>query len=198
MNLSIERVISIILALACHASFVWAVLGFFHNSGRLPTGMKILGASAVFGMFVHLNGLAFYMHVSAMRFLAAGIYYGCSLMLFWWALTSVWQCRLPIAFSSQAPKALLRHGPYAFVRHPIYLSDVLAWLAGAVAINGPWAWFVFILMTAEFYVAMITEERQLGSGQLAEEFAQYAHETGMILPSPYKIVGRLMRKKAKR
>jgi protein-S-isoprenylcysteine O-methyltransferase Ste14 len=79
-------------------------------------------------------------------------------------------------------KALVRSGPYRFVRHPVYLGMTIA-LAGAAISLRSWLGLlaVFCLfLPSEIYRAKL-EERSLRKRHGAEWDA-YARETGFLLP----------------
>lgn len=91
-------------------------------------------------------------------------------------------CRL----ERRTPDALCDKGPYAYIRHPIYASYVLAFLAVLVAMPTLITLAVFVFNAGLFTHAALSDERSLAAGTLATEYAQYKKRTGMFLP---RIVG---------
>jgi protein-S-isoprenylcysteine O-methyltransferase Ste14 len=76
---------------------------------------------------------------------------------------------------------LIRSGPYALVRHPIYTGLLLAMLGTAVAI-GEWRGLIaFALITAGFVVKLRTEERFM-SETFGEQYARYRAEVPALIP----------------
>jgi protein-S-isoprenylcysteine O-methyltransferase Ste14 len=76
---------------------------------------------------------------------------------------------------------LIRSGPYAFLRHPIY-SGVLLGVAGSALAIGEWrGMVVFAVMTANYWVKAGREERIL-SGKFGESFTDYKRQAGFLLP----------------
>jgi protein-S-isoprenylcysteine O-methyltransferase Ste14 len=76
---------------------------------------------------------------------------------------------------------LIRSGPYAFLRHPIY-SGVLLGVAGSALAIGEWRGIVvFAVMTFNYWLKARREERIL-SGQFGESFANYKRQAGFLTP----------------
>jgi protein-S-isoprenylcysteine O-methyltransferase Ste14 len=77
--------------------------------------------------------------------------------------------------------ALVRTGPYALVRHPIYTGLLLAILGSGVArgeLRGVWA---FALCTISFAVKLRLEERWMRQA-FGEEYARYSAEVPALIP----------------
>ena len=76
---------------------------------------------------------------------------------------------------------LIRSGPYALVRHPIYTGLLLAILGTAVAI-GEWRGLIaFVLITAGFVIKLRTEEAFM-SETFGEQYARYRAEVPALIP----------------
>jgi protein-S-isoprenylcysteine O-methyltransferase Ste14 len=76
---------------------------------------------------------------------------------------------------------LIRSGPYALVRHPIYTGLLLAILGTAVAI-GEWRGLIaFALIAAGFVIKLRTEERFM-SETFGEQYARYRAEVPALIP----------------
>jgi len=77
---------------------------------------------------------------------------------------------------------LVRDGPYLFVRHPVYLGMTIA-LVGAVVAFRSWPGLIGVLLLflpSEIYRAKL-EDKAL-SRKFGDEWANYAVQTGFILP----------------
>jgi protein-S-isoprenylcysteine O-methyltransferase Ste14 len=76
---------------------------------------------------------------------------------------------------------LVMHGPYRYVRHPLYTATLLAALAnGLVTAN----WFITATGLAAFVLLMIrsrTEERFLVQ-RFGDDYRQYRNRTGSVFP----------------
>ena len=79
---------------------------------------------------------------------------------------------------------LIRNGPYALVRHPIYTGLLLALLGTAVAV-GKWrALFGLVLMTGAVAHKLTIEERFMRE-QFGEAYARYRAEVAALIPLIY-------------
>jgi protein-S-isoprenylcysteine O-methyltransferase Ste14 len=105
-----------------------------------------------------------------------------ALTLYEWARSTIRERGFYVAWSGNVPAALCDHGPYAYVRHPIYASYILAFLALLVAMPGFVTLAVFAFNLALFSPAARSDERSLASGAFAAEYALYKQRTGMFLP----------------
>lgn len=83
--------------------------------------------------------------------------------------------------SAAAVEKLATGGPYRFVRHPIYWSDVVAIWGGAIAYPAPWllasALWAAIIM---FYWASL-EEKAL-EARFGTQYSDYRKKTPMLVP----------------
>jgi protein-S-isoprenylcysteine O-methyltransferase Ste14 len=102
--------------------------------------------------------------------------------LYWWALATHGRRRPAFAFVPVAPASLVQSGPYRLVRHPIYTSYLLTWLAGAAAAGQPWLLLAVPLMGTLYYRAAREEEQSFLAGPLAEQYREYHRQTGMFVP----------------
>jgi protein-S-isoprenylcysteine O-methyltransferase Ste14 len=76
---------------------------------------------------------------------------------------------------------LVRSGPYALVRHPIYSGLLFALLGTAIAI-GEWRGLVaFAVITAGFLVKIYAEERFM-SETFGEQYTHYRREVASLIP----------------
>jgi protein-S-isoprenylcysteine O-methyltransferase Ste14 len=76
---------------------------------------------------------------------------------------------------------LIRTGPYAYMRHPIY-SGVLLGVAGTALVLDEWRGVLafFILLTN--YAIKAKREENVLAGAFAEEFAEHKKQAGFLLP----------------
>ena len=105
-----------------------------------------------------------------------------SLTLFEWARHTIRGRRFGLALSGHVPEALCEEGPYRYIRHPIYLSYALAFLA--VLIAQP-HWVTALGFLVNFILAMgaaRSDEREIACSALAADYQAYRQRTGMFLP----------------
>ena len=76
---------------------------------------------------------------------------------------------------------LIRSGPYAFLRHPIY-SGVLLAVAGTALAVGEWRGIVvLVVMTVNYWFKAAREDRIL-SGKFGDAFEEYRRRAGFLMP----------------
>ena len=95
---------------------------------------------------------------------------------------SLWALRCLDRSLSMVPQArsLVQHGPYAAVRHPLYLGELVAMLGLALTLGGPWPLVLWtVLVVLQGYRA-VQEERLLRAN--LPEYADYQTRTARIVP----------------
>ncbi len=76
---------------------------------------------------------------------------------------------------------LIRTGPYARLRHPIYSGLLLATLGSAVAI-GEWRCLMGVCLVLAAYSIKARREEAMLAGQFGEAFQEHRRHTGFLLP----------------
>ena len=83
---------------------------------------------------------------------------------------------------------LVVSGPFAYVRNPLYLGNILLYTGFGVMSNLPWlivlalAWFTFQ------YAMIISREEEFLAGKFGEEYARYRAAVPRLIPriTPYQ------------
>jgi protein-S-isoprenylcysteine O-methyltransferase Ste14 len=78
---------------------------------------------------------------------------------------------------------LIRSGPYAWVRHPIYTGLLSALLGTALVLGEVRALLALLLATFHFYRKAKREEGFM-SQEFGEQYAEYRRHTAMLVPRP--------------
>jgi protein-S-isoprenylcysteine O-methyltransferase Ste14 len=178
----------VLLAVGTATGLIIAIsLQDFFLDSRVPNprARALQDVGVVFAV-THFFGLLF-LGVAGPAWAVAGILmYVTAALLFLGAVESAKRIHLPRAFvDDPKPKALLTGGPFAIVRHPIYIAYSLAWLAAPVATHGPVVTLFGVLQVALFIVAARREERQLEE-QFGEAYRHYRTRTGMFVPAAFR------------
>ena len=105
-----------------------------------------------------------------------------SLALYEWSRRTIRDRRFHIAFSGDVPDAVCASGPYAFVRHPVYLSYILAFLAMPIAFPRLATAAIFLFNLGLYVHAARDDERSLARSKLGKAYAAYRQRTGMFFP----------------
>jgi protein-S-isoprenylcysteine O-methyltransferase Ste14 len=81
----------------------------------------------------------------------------------------------------KAGHRLIRTGPYALVRHPIYTGILLAVVGSALAVNEVRGWLAVAIVTATFVPKLRLEERWL-TEEFGDEYRRYRREVKALIP----------------
>lgn len=97
-----------------------------------------------------------------------------------WALTANRLGNFNIRPEPRAGGYLATGGPYAYVRHPMYLALLLLAAGACIGYATPWRWIVFVALSVVLdRKARIEESGLLG---LHPGYADYARRTRRIIP----------------
>jgi protein-S-isoprenylcysteine O-methyltransferase Ste14 len=77
-------------------------------------------------------------------------------------------------------RGLMTRGPYAHVRHPVYLAEIIVSVGMILPILSGWTVALFIVFVALQYARAVLEERALTAA--IPEYAEYARRTWRIIP----------------
>ncbi|MGA2879322.1 MAG: methyltransferase [Bryobacteraceae bacterium] len=185
--------ISISLLLACLASFGWGMRRFFVQPAGLTAGMMLIKALGIAFGILHLAAILATPNVARVRGANGAILYLGALGLFWWAIRTSLHKPLSAAFSPDLPAHLVAHGPYRIIRHPLYCSYLMCWLAGWVVTSRLWLAPTVAVMLTIYFVAATKEERKFMRSSLCAAYQQCRAQTGLFLPNPVKLYSSGMR-----
>ena len=176
------------MAFTVFAAFAMAVRWHFRPGAMAPgmLAISMVGMLALAAVQVELWRLPLGLPSAAwsISLMAA------AMALFTWAIAATRRARLALAFSADAPTALLRHGPYRWVRHPFYASYVLYWLACTIAVPTPPVLAGAAAMIVLYVAAFRREEAHFLASPLAGEYRAYRRQAGALLPRPSALWGR--------
>lgn len=106
----------------------------------------------------------------------------CALLLYEWARRTVGGYRFHVTLSHRVPEKLCTEGPYSRIRHPFYMSYILAFSAMCIAFRTI-PTLIVLTANAGFYIyAALSDERSLAASPLAQAYATYKERTGRFLP----------------
>ena len=178
--------------------YLWAALGLYwvvsaklHSRTRSGEPQKyrilrltILGATFVLLLsnWLHLGILAkrFVPDNTATRTVGVAIT-TLGLLLATWArlhLGENWSDRV----ETRVGHELIRTGPYAYLRHPIY-SGVLLGVAGSAIAIGEWRCVLAFALLATSYVIKARKEERLLADTFGAPFHHHQRQTGFLLPA---------------
>jgi len=76
---------------------------------------------------------------------------------------------------------LIRSGPYAYVRHPIYTGLGLA-ILGAAVVNGEWHSLIGAVLAIAEHARKAKAEEALLTTEFGEKYSEYRKQTGFLIP----------------
>ena len=107
-------------------------------------------------------------------------FFSAGLCLFWYSHYTIgryWSMQIQLKEAHR----LVTHGPYGYVRHPLYTALFLGYLGTLLALQS-WmlaAWFPVFVAS---YVLFAREEENIMEGGFGEAYRAYRRQTGMFLP----------------
>jgi protein-S-isoprenylcysteine O-methyltransferase Ste14 len=94
-----------------------------------------------------------------------------------WSLGGNWSAEVSVKTDHQ----LIRSGPYAHVRHPIYGGLLLAVIGTAVVI-GEWRGLLAILIWSVGHTLKAKREEAVMMATFGDQYQRHRRETGFLLP----------------
>jgi protein-S-isoprenylcysteine O-methyltransferase Ste14 len=100
-----------------------------------------------------------------------------------WGLRSIGQ-QLASPPEVRPDTVLVTHGAFGLVRHPLYLSILLLWAGGALAL-GSWLMAAAGVLLVPAFVARCRLEERLLVEHFGDAYLAYAARVPMLLPRPH-------------
>jgi protein-S-isoprenylcysteine O-methyltransferase Ste14 len=138
--------------------------------------------SFVFGGTVTVWFLGLYQPIHLVNGIVAAAVLLVSLSLYEWARHTIWLRRFHVGWSGIVPEELCEAGPYRYVRHPIYASYLLAFLAAASALPHLLTGAILGVNVLLLVHGARDDERSIAASALAGKYAAYRERTGMFWP----------------
>lgn len=175
-------ILNYVLVAAVLVSFAWIGIFFLRQAHVREWRKGLMSASVYIWVGIYCYAVWQWPQPSDYMLAAAAALFGLSLLVFWGAVRAHGKTPPAFAFVKTAPASFVQWGPYRFVRHPLYTSYLIAYIAGAflttnllVLISVPW-------LGAFYYYAARGEERAFSDTEYADEYRQYQAATGMLVP----------------
>lgn len=94
-----------------------------------------------------------------------------------YCLGEYWSARVTLKEGHQ----LIRSGPYAFVRHPIYLGMLVA-CVGTTLVVGEWRGIVAVVLLVAAHSRKAVREERMLTREFGDQYTAYKQTTGFLLP----------------
>jgi protein-S-isoprenylcysteine O-methyltransferase Ste14 len=99
----------------------------------------------------------------------------------YWVLTSLGR-NISETYLTKGEHVLVSHGPYRWVRHPLYSAATLAFLGlGLLAANAVMLVMALVMIVAIALLVIPREEAEL-TGKFGPAYVEYMGRTGRLLP----------------
>ena len=177
---------SIVLTILLASPFQW-----FMGAGKDTFIRREPSPGAVWGQCAFMSGIMAIAWVGLFGGLSLGIatvgalaLASGSVVLYEWTRRTVGPQHLFIGLSGQVPGAVLETGPYRHLRHPFYLSYLIAFAAVALAMRSRLGTAVLAANVALFVVMALHDEATLARSPLAGAYADYRRRVGVLLMLP--------------
>jgi protein-S-isoprenylcysteine O-methyltransferase Ste14 len=117
----------------------------------------------------------------SLRYLGIGVAVIAALFAAWamWSLGRSYGIRMDV-FKGHTLKT---DGPYAFVRHPMYLGIVLFHIGASLALQSPFLLAMTALIIVPFSAIRIVGEEKVLRHAFGERYARYAERVPALIPS---------------
>jgi protein-S-isoprenylcysteine O-methyltransferase Ste14 len=190
------------MRVALHLVLVlWMAIPFpyFMTAGANTfTVPKLRDTGAVLGQLSFISGMV--------CVLVMGLFYGLlvpaaicgailslsAVMLYEWTRRTMVDRNFYVGLAGEVPPAVCDTGPYRYVRHPSYLSYMVALVGVAVAFPSLVVSVVCALNIGLFVYMAIDDERVLSGSAIAADYQANQGRVGMLLPF---LAGKPLRKK---
>lgn len=171
---------SMVLYIAIVLSLIWARLQFFKMTSGTPRLSALAYDAMVATQIITTLLLMITTSGKYLPLVAASIcLYALSLVLFWWSIFTAKS--LDFAFSNEVG-SIVTTGPFRIVRHPFYVSYILAWLGSTFLFNSLILWVTLGYLMVFYFLSARKEERVILKSVYSTEYRKYIQNVGMFLP----------------
>ena len=161
---------------------------FISAGANIFTVPKLRDTGAVLGQLSFVSGMlcVFFMGLFYAVWLPAAvcgaILASGSFVLYEWTRRTAVDRNFYVGLAGEVPAMVCDAGPYHYVRHPFYLSYMLAFVAVAVGFPSFIVSGVCLLNIGLFVYMAIDDERVLLASAMAVDYRTYQGRVGMFVP----------------
>lgn len=178
--MNITSILLILLYSMVIASLIWARFRFFNISTKSSRIGSLFYDPAVTIQIVMTYYLFFSgEQIPASLAIIGAIFYIAGLTLFFWSIVTAKQ--LDFAFSDNVGK-IVTSGPFALIRHPLYLSYIFVWFSSTLLFNSITLWITLIYLVAFYIRSAKSEEKAILASDYSKEYLDYSQNVGMFIP----------------
>lgn len=153
-----------------------------YQSGDAGPGGAVAQGAFIFAGILPTWLIGLYQPIHLVNGVIAACLLVATIALYEWARATIWGRRFGLGWGDHIPDQLCDRGPYRYVRHPLYLSYLLASVATFIALPH---WLTGAMVAAHaaiWVIAARDDERRIASSPLAKPYAEYRQRAGMFVP----------------
>ena len=141
----------------------------------------LLSAASVVDIVVFCREMTVHRQDGARQW-AALVLFAVAATLFAWTIAASRSARLPLIFEPSQPRAVLRAGPYRYVRHPFYASYILFWGGCAIATLHPVNIAFEVAIIGVLAWSALQEEKGFEGLPIAADYREFQRSAGLFWP----------------
>lgn len=154
----------------------------YYNSGDAGPGAAVGQGAFFFGGILPTWFVGLYQPIHLWNGVIAACLLMITIALYEWTRKTIWGRRFGLGWGDHIPDELCDRGPYRYVRHPLYLSYLLASAAVFIALPH-WVTGALVAVHAIIWtIAARDDERRIAASPLAVPYVAYRARAGMFLP----------------
>jgi protein-S-isoprenylcysteine O-methyltransferase Ste14 len=147
------------------------------DEGGEIAGMLFIAAAA--GVAI----LAWYQRIAVVAGALALVLVAVSLFLYEWTRRTIRGRGFFVIHSDYVPESVCDTGPYAYVRHPFYVSYMIGFTAALIAFPNVFTALGWLLAVWWLVSGARHDEKAIDASPLAEAYGDYRRRTGMFFPA---------------
>ena len=88
-------------------------------------------------------------------------------------------------YDSYMPSDIIKEGLYKYVRHPIYISNILLIIGVFISSGSQLMLLNLLILSVYYFISAMIEEREIVKHY--PKYKSYKNETGMFIPTKFKM-----------
>jgi protein-S-isoprenylcysteine O-methyltransferase Ste14 len=147
----------------------------------ITVGVVFVAFELLFGQWLRIGplGTRFMPEKDWIGYVGIALSWWGTIIAIWarYCLGEYWSARVTLKQGHQ----LIRSGPYAWVRHPIYTGMLIA-SVGTALVVGEWRGVLAVLLLAAAHSRKAVREERMLTREFGEVYTAYRQSTGFLLP----------------
>jgi protein-S-isoprenylcysteine O-methyltransferase Ste14 len=170
-----------LLSTIIFTTFAWAIRRHFVSEGPNPR-MRALAILGLINFVVYVERLLFSPHSYWSPYVVGAALHLTSVYIFLMAVLATRERKLHIAFSEAPSDFIITSGPYAYLRHPFYVSYTIFWIGCAIETLSFACAPLSVLLFGFYVSAARQEEDRFLTSAAATAYREYKAKVGLFWP----------------